>query len=302
MDQLLRVAFVGLGRMGSAMASRLASAGFELRVHDIDAAAANRFVAVHGGVACANAAEAALDRDVVITMLPSDKAVEAAMLGDDGRSGAAAAAARAGVLVDMGTSSPLTTRAIAGNVSSRGLAYVDAPVMGGVPFARDGTLEVMAGGDSAAIDRLSPIFATLAHKVHRCGGVGTGHAFKAIANFVNAATLATLSEGLALGRLQGLDTAFMVEALGTLCTGRQHPLAKKVVPHIVTRRFASGMSLGLTAKDLGIAADLGGDENSVGSIARHMYELWLSAAIKYGDSADQTEIVRLWEDDAGVRI
>ena len=228
-------------------------------------------------------------------MLPSDAAVRAVMLGPRGIEGSLAPG---GIAIDMGTSSPTATREIGRRLQLSGIGYVDAPVMGGVPFARDGTLEIMAAGDPICVERCGPVFATLARQVYRCNGSGTGHTLKAIANFVNAATLATFSEAMALGRRAGLDDAFIAQTLGTLCTGRQHPLEKKIIPHVLTRQFASGMAIGLTAKDLGIAAALGPQLDVPTPIAAGMHSLWQQAADMFGPSADQTEIARWWESGA----
>jgi 3-hydroxyisobutyrate dehydrogenase len=174
--------------------------------------------------------------------------------------------------------------------------------MGGVPFARDGTLDVMAGGDADAVERCLPLFAALGRRTWRCGQSGSGHALKAIANFVNAATFVALLEAMVTGRKFGLETGFMAEALAAMCAGRQHPLDKKIVPQVLTRRFATGMAMGLIAKDVGIAANLAHRVGARASIGDATHALWQEAAARYGSDRDQSEVVRLWEDDAGVRL
>jgi 3-hydroxyisobutyrate dehydrogenase len=293
-----RIAFVGLGRMGEPMAARLIGAGFDLRVVDSDRARVRTFVGNHGGVACASVTEAARDADAAITMLPSDAAVRAVMLGPDGLESALAAGATA---IDMSTSSPTSTRAIAARLAGAQIDCIDAPVMGGVSFARNGTLEVMVGGDPAAVERCGSLFAALSRQVYRCGGIGTGHTLKAIANFVNTATLSVFAEAMTLGHGAGLDDAFMAGALGTLCTGRQHPLEKKIVPQVLTGRYASGMAMELTTKDLGIAAALGPEIGAATPIARQLHALWKEASATLGPQADHTEIARWWRDGAGSR-
>ena len=293
------IAFIGLGHMGEPMAARLAAAGFALRAHDRRAAVTAAFARTHGAIAAASVAEAVDGADAAITMLPDDAAVRAVMLGDGGVADALAAG---GIAVDMGTSSPPSTASIAAALAGRGIAYVDAPVMGGVPFARDGTLDIMAAGDPGAVERCLPVFAALGRKTWRCGGSGAGHALKAIANFVNASALVTLLEAMVMGRKAGLESAFMAEALAAMCAGRQHPLEKKVVPQVLTRRFATGMAMGLIAKDVGIAAALGESVGARHDVATHTAALWREAAQRYGFERDQAEVARLWEDDAGVEL
>jgi 3-hydroxyisobutyrate dehydrogenase len=299
-EPIRRIAFVGLGNMGAPMAGNLVAGGFELHVHDARADALASFIAHHPAARSAvSVPEVVQGVDAVVTMLPDDAAVRSVMLGDQGIVGSLPAG---GVAIDMGTSSPSSTVQIAAELERHGLHYVDAPVMGGVPFARDGTLDVMVGGSPEVVERCMPVFAALGRKTHRCGPVGSGHALKAIANFVNAATFVTLIEAMSIGRKFGLETPFMVDALTAMCAGRQYPLEKKIVPQVLNRRFATGMAMGLIAKDLGIAAGLGRDVGARNSIAEHTQALWREAVDRYGFARDQAEIARLWEDDSGVEL
>ena len=291
------IAFIGLGHMGAPMAARLAAKGFALRVCDLRANVAQAFASEYRVVAAASVRDAVAGAQFAIAMLPDDAAVRDVMLGQ-----AIAALSAGGVAIDMGTSSPASTRVIAEAFAQRGLGYVDAPVMGGVPFARDGTLDIMAGGDAASIDRCVPIFDKLGRRTWRCGASGAGHALKAIANFANAATFVALLEAMTIGRKFGLETGFMAEALQAMCAGRQHPLEKKIVPQVMSRRFATGMAMGLIAKDVGIAADLAHAIGARASIADATRALWQEAAGHYGATRDQSEIARLWEDVAGVDL
>lgn len=285
------IAFIGLGNMGSPMAGRLVGAGLIVRGYDARVEVVDNFVRQHGGIGAASINEAITNADFVIAMLPDDAAVRAVMFDGDFDM-----LQRDGIAIDMGTSSPALTRAISARMAERAVAYVDAPVMGGVRFARDGTLEIMAGGEAAAIDRCQPIFAVLGHHTWRCGPSGSGHALKAIANFANAATFATFLEAMTIGRKFGLDASLMVAALQAMCTGRQHPLEKKIVPQVLTRKFTTGMAMGLIAKDVGIAANLARDIGARASIVEVTRALWDEAVDHYGKARDQTEVARLWEE------
>lgn len=298
-EPIRSIAFIGLGHMGEPMAARLAAQGFMLHVHDARREAMEAFVRAHAATPAASVCEAAARAQAVITMLPDDAAVRAVMLDPQG---VAAALPRGGIAIDMGTSSPSSTMEIAAALDHQGIAYIDAPVMGGVPFARDGSLDIIAGGAPEVVERCLPIFAALGRKTYRCGSAGSGHALKAIANFVNAATFVTLLEALVMAKKFGLETGFMVEALDAMCAGRQHPLGKKIVPQVLTRRFATGMAMGLIAKDVGIAAALGRSIGARCTMTEQTHALWQEAAQRYGFKHDQAEVVRLWEDDAGVEL
>ncbi len=299
MTNISSIAFIGLGNMGAPMAAHLVAKGFDLTVFDLRPDAVEAFVRAHRARAAVSPAEAGRGADVVVTMLPDGQAVQQALLGPGG----AASTLRAGAIaIDMSTSDPPTTVVIGAELSRRGIGCVDAPVMGGVVFAKDASLDIMAGGGDAQIERCMPIFAALGRRVIRCGALGSGHALKALANYVNASALITLLEAMTIGRKFGLDTNVMADALVSLCAGRQHPLEKKVIPQVLTRKFATGMALGLIAKDVKIAVDLAHAIDAAAPLGERVGEIWADAAERIGARADQTEIVRLWEDADGVKL
>jgi 3-hydroxyisobutyrate dehydrogenase len=299
MKPIANVAFIGLGNMGVPMAARLVAQGFSLALFDVRPEASRGFVAAHGGRAAGSLTDALRDAEAVITMLPTHDLVHEVML-DGG--GVASTLAAGSVAIDMGTSDPRATVEIGSALQSHGIAYVDAPVMGGVVFARNGSLDVLAGGRNEDIDRCLPIFTALGRRVLHCGALGSGHALKALANYVNAGALVTLIEALAIGRKFGLDTGMMANALVDLCAGRQHPLEKKVIPEVLTRKFGSGMALGLIAKDVSIAADFGHSIGAMTSIVDCVRDVWCKAVAEVGYNADQTEVARLWEKSNGIEL
>jgi 3-hydroxyisobutyrate dehydrogenase len=160
----------------------------------------------------------------------------------------------------------------------------------------------MVGGGDDDIERCRPIFAAIGRQVFRCGTLGSGHALKALANYVNAGALINLIEALAIGRKFGLDSKIMADAMVHMCTGRQHPLEKKVIPQVLTHKFATGMALGLIAKDVSIAAKFGHSIGAMTPLADRVCEIWGRAEAEIGGNADHTEVARLWEEGNGVRL
>jgi 3-hydroxyisobutyrate dehydrogenase len=279
------VAFIGLGRMGLPMAGRLLDAGVSVRGTDLSPAARDAFAAC-GGTAVASAAEAARDAAVVITMLPDGGAVRDALLGP---AGAAAALAPGGLAIDMSSSAPLATRRLAADLAPLGIALVDAPVSGGVRKAVDGSLAIMAGGAPHDFDRARPLLALMGSRVFATGDVGSGHACKALNNYVSAAGLQAACEAALVAGRFGVDPAVLVDVLNA-STGRNNATELKMKPHILSGTFASGFSLGLMAKDLGIAADLADALGvTAGELARTA-ALWAGASAMLGREADHTEI------------
>jgi 3-hydroxyisobutyrate dehydrogenase len=285
--------------MGNPMASHLVKAGFDVTVYDIRPEAVSIFVERHGGRAAASLADLARGAEAVITIVPNDKVVREVILGDEG---VASALGKGAIVIDMSTSDPVATRALAQALEPRGIAVVDAPVMGGVVFARDATLDIMVGGDPAVIERCRPLFQAMGRTVMECGGVGSGHALKALANYVNACTLINCIEALTIGKRFGLDAKFMAEALIPLCASRNHPIQKKILPQVFTRNYGTGMALGFIAKDVKIAKETARALGAYAPLAEKVSEIWSAAAEKLGPQLDHTEIVRYWEDATGVKL
>jgi 3-hydroxyisobutyrate dehydrogenase len=302
MSTIKKIGFVGIGNMGAPMAGHLVRKGFDVTVHDIRPEAMKAFVAQHGGKSAASIVDVAHGADAVITMLPDDKVVRKVVLGEGSENCVAAALASGAVVIDMSTCDPTATRSLAEALKPRGIDVVDAPVMGGVIFARDATLDIMAGGEASLVERVRPVLCALGRNVIHCGGTGTAHALKALANYVNACALITAIEAMTIGRRIGLDSKLMAEALIPMCAGRNHPIEKKVVPHVLTRKYGTGMAMGFIAKDVRIAMETAKSTGAFAPLGERVSELWSKAAEKLGPDLDQTEIARYWEEASGVRL
>ncbi|MEO3860330.1 NAD(P)-dependent oxidoreductase [Acrocarpospora sp. B8E8] len=273
------VGFVGLGRMGLPMAARLVSAGFRVRAYDISRPEG---IDVTGDVT-----EVAEGAGAVVLMLPDSDAVEAVL--ED--AGLLAAVAPGTVLIDMGSSQPLRTRALAARAAERGVRLVDAPVSGGVKGAVDGTLTIMAGGDQDDLDRVRPILETLGSRVLRLGPVGAGHALKALNNLMSATHLLITAEALLAGQRFGLDPETMLAAVNG-SSGRSGSTENKWPNFVLPGTFDSGFGLRLMLKDMRIAVDLAEATGVASRLGRACADLWADAAEHLPPAADHTEIVR----------
>lgn len=302
MTAIRKVGFIGVGNMGNPMAGHLLKAGFDVTVYDIRPEVVRAFTGQHEGKSAASLVEVAHGADAVITMLPDHEVVRKVVLGEGSENCVAAALAKGSVVIDMSTCDPTGTRSLAEALKPHGIEVVDAPVMGGVIFAKDATLDIMVGGDPALVERCRPLLQAMGRNIIHCGGVGTAHALKALANYVNACALINVIEAMTIGKRFGLDTGMMAEALTTMCAGRNHPVQKKVVPHVLTRRYGTGMAMGFIAKDVRIAVDTAKSIGAFAPLGERVSELWSDAVEKLGSDLDQTEIVRYWEDATGVRL
>src|SRR3954471_8278258 len=258
------VGFVGCGRMGGPMAGRLLAAGADLRAYDVDQRAL-RAVVDAGARAADSSRDAACDVPVVITMLPDPPVVERAARGPEG---ILAGLGDGALWLEMSSSRPATTRALAEAAAERGAALLDAPVSGGVAGAEAGTLTIMLGGPAALVERAGPLLAELgASLVHVGDRPGDGDAAKTINNMPSGTNLAAAAEALAMGMRAGLDPARLVECVNG-GTGASNAMEKKVGGQVLTGKFASRFTLGQYLKDLGIAQGLADDHRVPGQRRR----------------------------------
>ena len=202
----MRVAFLGLGIMGSRMGANLARAGFELTVWNRTPERAEEFVAAHRATAAASPSEAAEGAEVVVTMLVDGPQVDAVL---------AAAAPSAGTLcVDCSTIGPTATREIAARLAERRVGVLDAPVTGSAPRAEDGTLTIMAGGSAEDFERARPVLEAMGKLIVHAGPLGHGQMVKVINNAVAATNTATLGQALLVAARAGVDLDALVEVMG----------------------------------------------------------------------------------------
>lgn len=282
-----RIAFIGLGQMGQPMSRRLLQAGHAVRGAD-SAADARAAFAANGGEACDTTAEAAREAGLLITMLPTGEIVRDVVLSVADR------LAPGALVIDMSSSAPMGTRALGENLAARGIGLIDAPVSGGVRRAVDGSLAIMAGGDPALVQRARPVLLAMGKSVFATGPLGSGHAMKALNNYVSAAGLAAACEALIVGRRFGLDPAVMTDVLNA-STGRNNSTEVKLKPFIISGSFAAGFTAGLMAKDIRTAADLATELGLAAPGLTQSSELWELVVQALGQSADHTEVFRYLE-------
>ena len=291
------IGFIGLGNMGAPMVRCLVKGGFSVAAYDAKpgvAAALAAEPALKGLVKPANSlADIGGASDIVITMLPDSKIVRKVVLGTDGVPGLADVWRAGAVLVDMSSSYPLDTRALAADLNSRGIAVVDAPVSGGVGKAITGTLAIMTGGAAADVARVEKPLSTMG-KVMRTGDLGSGHALKALNNYVSAAGLLATCEALIVAEKFGLDPNTAIEVINA-STGKNNTTENKAGRYLIPRTFNSGFALALMDKDVGMARSLA---NDLGFAAENLdfVSSQLGRALKIlGREADHTAVMSFIE-------
>ncbi|MDQ6835140.1 MAG: NAD(P)-dependent oxidoreductase [Actinomycetota bacterium] len=205
-----RVAFLGLGIMGSRMAANLARAGFALRVYNRTEAKAQAFCRQHGAELATTPAHAAADCDFVITMVVDADQVKELLLGSDG----VASGAQPGTLcIDCSTIGPSATRELGERLGQRELMLLDAPVTGSSPKAQDGTLTFMVGASDDEFHRARPVLEAMGELIVHAGPRGHGQMVKVINNAVAAANASVLGQALVVGARAGLDLDALVAVM-----------------------------------------------------------------------------------------
>ncbi len=207
---MAKVAFIGLGVMGSPMARHLAQAGHELTVFNRTRARADAWVATHGGRAAATPADAAAGAAFVFSCVGDDPDLRAIALGPDGSFGAMAPGA---VHIDHTTASAQVARELATEAAKRGVHFLDAPVSGGQSGAENGTLTVMVGGDAQAFERARPVIAHFARAVTLIGPSGAGQLAKMVNQICVVGVVQGLAEGIDFGLRAGLDVKLVLDTI-----------------------------------------------------------------------------------------
>jgi len=290
---LERIAFIGVGRMGSHMAVRLLAAGHAVSVFDTSVGALAQLTA-KGASAATSAAEAARGADIVMVSLPSP-AVLRAVATDIARVPGIAA------FVDLSTSGPAASQAAAATLAPAGIALVDAPVSGGVKGAAAGTLTLMVAGPPEAVARTKPLLEVLGRVIVVGEKPGLGQTLKLANNLMSAASMAIASEAMAMGVKAGLDPAVMLEVINA-SSGRNSATQDKIPRHVLNRKFDFGFANALSFKDVRLCleeAEALGVPMVVGAAVRQMLSITQQVC---GPDADVTDMVKVLEGWAGVHI
>lgn len=286
----LDIGFIGLGNMGGPMARCLAAAGHRLHVFDLSKDAVARMAADTSCACPADVKTLGADCEIVITMLPEGKHVRQALLGDDG---VVAGLKPGSILIDMTSASPVGTRELVTELEALGFPLVDAPVSGGVKKAAEGALAIMAGGKADIVAKVLPILEQMG-KVFLTGGPGTGHAMKALNNYMSAANLATAAEAILTGERFGLEPKVMVDILNA-SSGRNTATDHKIPNFVLPRTFNSGFALKLMAKDIRLAVDIAHEVKTPARLLENLSAIYNEAEAQMGDGADNTDVVRYLE-------
>ncbi len=288
----MRIAFLGLGIMGQAMAANLVKAG-----HDVAVWNRTPGKQVEGAHVAASSADAARDREVVWMCVSDTKAVEQVLFGPEGVEQSLAPGM---IIVDSSTISPSATRKFAERVRARGVDYVDAPMTGSKIGAANATLIFMVGGDEPVLEKLKPLFDAMGKQVFRMGETGKGQAAKLVMNLQIALIYEGFAEALTLATKLGVDAATLIPLVQA--TMVKSGVVEYKAPFILNRDFTPNFPLRLMHKDIRLALDAARESRTKLPGLEAVEEIYDVATEEGQQDLDYAATLTLLEKWAGVEV
>jgi 3-hydroxyisobutyrate dehydrogenase len=291
----LKVGYVGLGAMGSALARRLMQAS-KLHVHDARQELVRQFEG-EGAIGAPDLPSLARMCDVVMLCLPTSAVVRDVLFGKDGLAEGLSAGK---LVIDQTSGDPDETRRIAAELEALGVSLVDAPVSGGPRGAAAGTIAIMSGGAPEAYAQAQPILEAISPNVVYCGQVGNGHVVKLVNNAVSSLCRLVSYECVTAGFKYGLRLQDMSEVLNN--SSGWSVASRKVLSALVSGQQTANFQIQLMVKDLRLAAGLGiscGAPMMISNTVRSLFEV---GANEFGGAANIEEMAHLYEAMSGTKF
>jgi len=281
-----KIAFIGLGIMGSPMSVHLAKAGHAVAGYNRSPGRAGDLVAA-GGREATSIADAVADADVVAVMVPDSPDVRVVLTGDDG----VLAHARPGTLVvDFSSIRPDVTVELAEQAAAQGFRMVDAPVSGGEAGARNAALSIMVGGSEQDVEAVRPLLDVVGRTVVHVGPSGAGQTVKAANQLVVAANIEALAEAVVFLQAYGVDLDAALEVLGGGLAGSAVLQQKR--QNMLEHTFPPGFRIALHHKDLGIVTSAAREVGVVLPVAALVAQLMASAVATGDGGLDHSGLLR----------
>ena len=291
------IGYLGLGNMGQPMASRLMDAGNNISVFDIDETAMKP-LAERQALQASSPRDLADKSEIVICSLPSNSVIRDAVLGNGGL----IEGEKIRIYVSACTTGSTFAEEITEALAEKGIATLEAPISGGPPGARAGTLSVMVSGPQDAYEELIPYFKAYGKKLVYCGEKpGLAQVLKLANNILFATSLAVTSEALAMGVKAGIDPNVMLEAIQA-GTGRNAATDLVIPTSVLPRSFDFGASIEILLKDVNLALEEGEKQGVPQFVCQQTRQMLLLAAHKGWNQRDVSEWFKLVEEWAGIEI
>ncbi|KQV04648.1 MULTISPECIES: 2-hydroxy-3-oxopropionate reductase [unclassified Kitasatospora] len=281
-----KIAFIGLGIMGSPMAANLVKAGHDVTGFNLTQPPIDALVAA-GGKGASSIADAVKNAEIVITMVPADPQVEQVILGEDG---VLANVAEGTLVIDMSSITPQTSIKVEAAAKPKGIRTLDAPVSGGEAGAIEAVLSIMVGGDTADFAEAKPILDALGTTVIHVGPAGAGQTVKAANQLIVAVNIQVLAEAVVFLENAGVDLPAALDVLGGGLAGSTVLNRKKA--NMIDRQFAPGFRIDLHHKDMGIVTDAARAVGAALPVGAVVAQLVASARANGDGSLDHSALLR----------
>lgn len=292
----MKIGFIGLGIMGKPMSKNLLKAGYDLVVYNRSKASVEELAAA-GAVPAVSAKEVAAQCDVIITMLPNSPHVREVCLGANG----IADGAKPGtVVIDMSSIDPVESKAIGAELAKKGIELMDAPVSGGEPKAKDGTLSVMVGGKKESFDRYYDLLMAMAASVVYVGELGSGNVAKLANQVIVAINIAAVSEAMTLAVKNGADPELVYQAIRGGLAGSTVLDAK--APMMMHHDFKPGFRIELHIKDLNNALNAAHATDTALPMTASVMEMMQALKNDGCAAEDHSALVRYYEKISNVSV
>jgi 3-hydroxyisobutyrate dehydrogenase len=287
----LRIGVIGIGAFGSRAALRLLWSGFHhLMVYDTHEQTPRFFTGDHGGLSMGSPTMLAQQSDIIITALPSAAEMRTVFFGWEGL--AKYPNKKNSVIMDIGTTDPMETVAMAKELEASGFSLVDAPAFGTPQDAKEGKLTMVVGGTDSAVERCQPVLETLASRIVRAGATGSAQAAAALADYVRAAQLLAASEAIRLGGRFGFEPANLLKVCDALGGSATAEILRR---EVATRRFRTGLQLGILNANVALAERMAGSAGMPSPLLAATRDALVKAEGRLGYSMDHSAVIKWLE-------
>ena len=291
-----KIGFIGLGIMGKPMALNLVAKGYEVMVNDLNKETVQTLI--NAGAKAADSAKIIGENsDVIISMLPASHHVQQVVLGENG---VLSGAKKGAVIIDMSSISPVVSIEIAEIAKKQGVEMLDAPVSGGEPKAKDGTLAIMVGGKEEVFEQVKDVLFAMGSEITLVGGNGSGTTAKLANQVIVNLNIAAMSEALVLAAKAGIDVEKMYQAIRGGLAGSAVLDAK--VPLILDRNFVAGGRIDINLKDMTNVMDTAHSIGVPMPLSSQLLEIFHALKVDGKAADDHGGIVQYYEKLANVTV
>ena len=291
------VGYLGLGNMGHPMAMRIADAGYNLVVFDINSEALIDFRERQIPVA-ESVRDLGDKADIIVCSLPSNEIIREAVIGSEGL----VAGGKVKTYINACTTGSNFAAEISEELAIKGIATLEAPISGGPPGARDGTLSIMASGPSKVYEEVKPILESYGKKLVFCGEKpGLAQVLKLANNILFATSIFATTEAIAMGVKAGLDPSLMLDAIQA-GTGRNATVDLVMPNSVLNRAFDFGATIEILMKDVNLALEEGEKQGVPQPVSQQVRQMMLLAMHQGWEPRDLSELVRLVENWSDIEI